>query len=207
MKHMLNLLVSSGLALLAVDSTQADIFASDPTGGWSSVSITRTLGTPFSVNAQGATVTALGFFDKDEDGLSESHQVGLFAPDQTLLGKVTIPGGQGARLQDGTRWMNLATPIQLAPNTEYMLATTIFQDGDEINADTPVEVTIHPWFQLTQAGFAEGFGGADLVYPDDPTTGAFYGFGANFQIVPEPGTGALLAVGLAALWLRPHRQD
>ena len=205
MKRFLSLISAGGLALLAVDSSQAGVFAMNPTGPWSDVSITRTLGTPFGVGTEGVTVTALGFFDKDGDGLSTAHQVGLFAIDQTLLGMVTIPSGTGATYHDGTRWVTLTSPIILAPNTEYMLAATVIEGADQLNAATPVDVSINPLFHLTQSGFAEGFGNTELVYPGEPTSHAFYGFGANFETVPEPGVGALLALGTAALHLRQRR--
>jgi hypothetical protein len=205
MKRILTFLGAGGWALLVVASAHADVFATDPTGGWSPVSITRTLGTPFGVGPAGVSVTALGFFDKDGDGLATAHQVGLFALDATLLGQVTIPGGTGAPLHDGTRWVTLTLPVTLAPNTQYMLAATLVEDQDQVNASDPIGVTIHPKFHLAQAGYAEGFGGTQLVYPGDPTSSAFYGFGPNLEIVPEPGVGALLALGLTALQLRRGR--
>ncbi len=81
------------------------------------------------------TVTAVGWYDDGEDGLSRPFQVGLwqdlsgyFAPGSSppqLLGSaeagITIPGGTSASLLDSWRIVPLTTPLTLAPGN-YELA-------------------------------------------------------------------------------------
>ena len=69
-------------------------------------------------------LTSLGFFDQNQDGLENSHMVGIYDQAHTLLGSVTVKAGTASTLHDGARWERLNSPIALSANTMYMLAAT-----------------------------------------------------------------------------------
>ena len=49
-------------------------------------------------------VNWLGYYDKDGDGLANSHQVALWGGNNNLLASVTVPAGTAAPLVNGYRW-------------------------------------------------------------------------------------------------------
>jgi hypothetical protein len=93
-----------------------------------------TVGTRFAVGGTNILVQALGFEDPGADGLTQSHQVGLWTDGGTLLASVTVPAGLGGTYDDGWRYVSIA-PILLTAGTTYVLgaettAGDLFSDAD-----------------------------------------------------------------------------
>src|ERR1035438_4548702 len=81
---LLSLSSLAGAATLALTSVEGTHFTAggDQLYGWI-----------FSVNTP-ITVTSLGVYDQNSDGLSISHDVGIYRQsDQVLLGSATVPSG------------------------------------------------------------------------------------------------------------------
>lgn len=83
----------------------------------------ETVGTLFRVGDESIWVTHLGIWDQDEDGLTASYRVGVFsATTMLLLFDAVVPSGTEARLEAGTRWVEVS-PFFLESGLEYVVAT------------------------------------------------------------------------------------
>ena len=185
----INSLIGAGLlVLLAVASSHAAvIFATNPTGvEWAQSGNPVTLGTSFTVGASPISITSLGYFDQTGAGLNFNHQVGIYSLSQALLGSVNVASGTETTYHDGTRWMTLGVPINLDPNTQYLLAFTMTSVGDPSNVAAPGAVTINPAFALSGNGYTYAWGGT-LAFPATEAVDGLYAFGGNMMAdVPEP---------------------
>src|SRR5436190_6137204 len=70
-----------------------------------------TLGYAFSVSSP-ISVTSLGLFDFQNDGLAQSHAVTIWTSTGTQLLQLTISAGTGATLTDGFRYVSIAPSFQ-----------------------------------------------------------------------------------------------
>jgi hypothetical protein len=117
------------LSSLRVSGVLGPIVDVDPSNQtWNEMHGNGMVGWTFNL-LQPLTVTAVGWYDDGQDGLSRAFQVGLwqaltgyFAPGSTppqLLGTpsdgITIPGGTTASLQGSWRVVPLSSPLTLAP--------------------------------------------------------------------------------------------
>jgi hypothetical protein len=85
---------------------------------------------------QNLTVTALGVFDIDSDGLTiplskTGVDVGLWNDSGTLLAQVSVPGGTTASILDGFRYANLTTSINLTSNSFYRVGADMSDISDD----------------------------------------------------------------------------
>ena len=163
-----------------------------------------TIGWEFSLSAP-VTVSHLGFLDVGEDGLLESHDVGIFDTATTnLLVSATVPSGTGATLTSGFRWVSIA-PFVLGVGT-YRIGGTISGANEPWIFQASGTTAASP---VTYLGGGYEIVGSGLNYP---SIGPFNGeahFGPNFQFdeegVPEPSTLTLAAAGLIAAALVRRR--
>ncbi len=166
-------------------------------------------------------VTQLGVFDQGGDGLANSHAVGIWAVDGTLLASTTIPAGTVAPLVDGYRYMPI-TPVFISPgafpgvlNPFKVAIAAEYSADDADDLVTPIRgATVDPVFSTTYLGspFYGVYGvGTGLPFPDQHLPAPEGGFAlqfleVNFQFnvvqVPEPSVTFLLAPGLLYLSLR-----
>src|SRR6185295_76270 len=82
-------------------------------GGLVGAATDQVWGWIFTANSP-VSVTALGVFDTDSNGLAVSHAVGIFRQsDQSLLASATVPEGLGGFLNSGFRFVSLGGPVAL----------------------------------------------------------------------------------------------
>ena len=170
-----------------------------------------TIGWSFTVGPQSVSVTDLGFFDYNGDGLDTAHEVGLWNSSGSLLTSVTVPAGTGGTLVDGFRFTLLSSALDLVANQGYVIGAHITVNSGDIFY-TATSATLAPEFTfgtpLDDADPAVGFVQPVRTRPDV----GFGFFGPNFRFVdqvsavPEPGTLALLALGMAGAGVARRRR-
>lgn len=153
------------------------------------------------------TVTGLGYFDANSDGLSDAYPVGIFDTSGNLLTSATVPAGTGGTLLDGFRFVPAS--LVLGPGTYEIGAYYASIDLDNFLFGESGSVTI-PGLTLgsafTEMGNSLAYTVINAGNPSFATQGYF---GPNFTVssVPEPTTLALAGLGgLAALVVARRRK-
>jgi hypothetical protein len=166
-----------------------------------------TVGWFFNVNTP-IIVTHLGFWDADQDGLADQHQVGIWdTGTQTLLATTFVQAGTASPLVGQWRYEAIA-PLPLAAGS-YVIGAYYNPNppgpvdnyiASASNIMTGPEITL-----VGSAVDANPLGGGPYPFSYPATMGAANGrFGPNFQYIPAPGSLGLLAAG-GLLALRRRR--
>lgn len=176
----------------------------------------------FNYRPEGAIlITQLGVFDAGGDGLVNSHAIGLWALDGTLLASATVPAGTGAPLIDGYRYASISPVIipratsEIDPNTAFILAAQ-YSTADADDLLTPFSAGLTPGIGGWSGNFPSigWYGlGSDLPFPNRRTQPTMEGSGGrifwepNFQFgaIPEPSVFSMLAPGLLYLFVRQRK--
>ena len=168
------------------------------------------LGYSFVANVA-TNVVSLGVWDQDSDGLLNSHDVGLWASDGTLLASTVVGASTAGILDSGFRFTDISPVPLMAGHTYYVAA--LFTCGnlcpDDLAVFDPTSVLTAPQITYDSRRFVPA---ATLVFPalvGFGTTGYWGGnvrLDASAQPVPEPTTMLLLGSGLAATFLRRRRR-
>ena len=167
----------------------------------------RTAGWRFELT-RAETLAGLGFWDEGADGLSVNHQVGLWTDDGVLVTSAIV-NNQGLAFPSASSngsWIftKLNDLISLEPgiyrvagliDTDFTadLVRSFFFDDSSLSFAAPVS-----WLNPAFGPPSSGFQFPELI--QDPFITNINGYyGANFLLIPEPDTVALLALGFFAL--------
>lgn len=184
--------------------------------GWGSP-ISLVYGHRFTMSSS-ITATALGLFDKDNDGFTESHQVGLWNDAGSLLASVTFGPGQAGTVGPGTqsgtpadwvmRYLDITDLLLEAGQSYWLAASYSVPMNDAVGLASSVSSSYASGFSgaygigntLARPGTASGnIYGVNLLLDDGTGNG-----GGN--TVPEPATliQVLTLLGALALVRRRH---
>ena len=167
-----------------------------------------TFGYDFTVGSSALELTALGIWDLQQNGLTESHTVSVWDTSGNLLATAVISAGTINPLVGEFRYATIS-PIILSAGTTYVLGATYIDhtldpfvrnvSGDQATFDPAVS-----------AGNARTKTGGGFGFPDNTSEGAGSEVGPNAQFrlangVPDPGsTALLLGLGIGCL-IYAHR--
>ena len=180
----------------------ADVIAMSFTGGsaypYFGDPLPNTVGWEFTL-ASPVTVTSLGFYDYDDDGLVNDHDVSIWDSSKNVVVSATVTNSGSS--DAGYVWESV-TPVTLSAGT-YRIGAAIYGDDYYYSGASSV-ITETP---ITYSGGVYAVGGFD--YPENLSSNNGR-FGPNFTItaVPEPGSMLLLGMGVAGLMaLRRNKTD
>jgi len=194
--HMKSLLASAALALatmvsgaalagtpaISISNTTADTLGNPP----------FTLGWTFTTNSA-LVVDELGLFDDSQDGLAESHDLGLWDEGGTLLTSGTIGSGTSGTLIANFRYVDVVN-VTLASGARYYVGALFATGSDNVKFPDASGFSSIAAINFDGATYA---GGGVLTRPTAGFGGAGF-FGPNFTAsgaVPEPATWALMIGG------------
>ena len=150
---------------------------------------TQTFGWRFTVNTP-IQVTKLGILDVDRNGLSDSHQIGIWdEATKALLASATVPIGTTALLDGDFRFVDV-TPKRLAPGS-YVIGAYYVDSVRDWNVRDAASMTVQP--QITHTGSCysspvpSGF-----AFPNVQENLPRGHFGPNFQFIPASEIAATL---------------
>jgi hypothetical protein len=181
----------------------------------------QTLGDVFTPSSD-ITVTNLGVFDYQDNGLGETHAVGIFDKSGALLASTSVSAGTANPLDDHFRYAAIA-PLKLTAGQTYTIAALYLTLSDVIGYANIGGISANPDIGLP--GFSARYaltGATDLYFPTDTVLASapFY-IGPNFlyTITNSPSIGAqtpsaaplppsllLLGSGLVGLGLLGRRR-
>lgn len=165
------------------------------------------LGFWFQTN-QSVMVTSLGYFDDGGDGFGVSHRVGIFDPQGTLLFSTTLSAGTTDPLIGHFRYRSI-TPIELLPDTWYVIAATTGGPTDEWgygNANGINGLTISPFISVpSNAAVFVYQSNNQLQFPTNQFGYQFYSGPNMLMDTPEPCSLTLLLAVAMACGLRGFR--
>ncbi len=213
MKTLLSLTAGTALLLTSALQSNAAIAYGIPGGTAGTQAYNGALGNEFDVlSPAGISVTRLGVFDDNSDGLNSTITVGIFdRSTASLVGtSLTFTGNDGS-LEDGTRWITLVSPITLAAGFEGMVVAQGY-NGSERNGNVGTGSTASPTDDGGGAisfvcGSRFGPGGV-FDYPtsvDGGPANRYHAGNFDYDVIPEPSSLALLLGAFGFVGLRRRR--
>lgn len=180
----------------------------DPPGGIScgAACFDFTLGWRF-VTADFTTVHALGIWDEGGDGLDQSHEVGLWSIDGTLLASTTVTPSSASSVASASglgAWVFEPIPTLVLAAGTHAVGALYLSEDDPWRSEVDVgDLQVAPHLLTTDFTF---FAIGDLLtFPDRDSLAEGGYFGPNLLITPEPSTSLLMGLGLLGITLAGRR--
>lgn len=161
------------------------------------------IGNNFTVGASNISVSSLGYYDQNQNGLAAGKEVGIYDLSGTLLASATIPSGTGGTLIDGFRYIDLITPLILNASTTYRVVAQTGTTTDSF-IYSPNGVTSGSGVSFETSGYFYESSAA-LAFPTNYVATMRIAPNIRYEAVPEPSV-AILAV-LGAVVLRFSRRN
>lgn len=200
------LLIACLLLLGAVEAGAAS-FGIESFTATSSASSSNARGYRFRAEAD-LEVTHLAMYDVNLDGVGTNvgYDVHLWTDAGALLASATIQLGTASPIQDGFRFEAIAS-VFLNAGSIYRVSVDFGDDtGNPEFFFNPSALTTNANFTIiantgsAPAGLDDfGLQGPNGAFPGSANFAAPIGPNIMFDVVPEPGTGLLLGLGLAFL--------
>lgn len=167
-------------------------------------------GFEFKVGASNIYVSALGVWDDNSDGLLQSHQIGIWLKSSpaTPLATVTVPAGGGTLINE-FRYVNLPSLLTLTAGQTYTLGAQLPPGGGDFWRDIIGTGSTLAWAPEVGTLAAHWDTSNSFVMPNGAAgaDNAYVGPNAIFQtFIPEPSTGASMAMATSVLLLRRIRR-
>jgi hypothetical protein len=143
--------------------------------------------------------TELGVLDQYSDGLNAAHDVGIFRlSDGTLLTSANVPSGTSATLISGFRYVSLASPTTLTPDTYVIVMVAYSGIGSDPVIENSTGVVTASEVNYITSRMDDA---STLAIPASRGywTDGFFGPNFAFEPVPEPSTLVLLGIGAVGL--------
>jgi len=187
----------ASMAVALPNSAQAiPVLTFDENTGGNANNGNQSVGWQFDVLSS-LTVTGLGWFDENVDGLAVAHRVGIWDPTGALLASAVVPAGTTAPLDGQFRTVAIS-PITLTVGNGYIVGGENFATNTERLASN-VTQTVNPSIRYIDATFSLIGSGFERPTNFSVATTGFYG--PSFSIIPEPSSFVLLGLGLPALFV------
>lgn len=149
-----------------------------------------TVGWSFAVGPRDLTLTALGVYDREADGLLDAHPVGLWTGTGTLLAQTTIPAGTAGTLVGDYRYRSVPH-LTLAAGQTYIIGAYFGPVEDHCVGGACGDVLLLQGSQIYAPGISfnrsvqthSAAGSGALAFPN-VNAGVDEGvFGPNFQLM------------------------
>jgi hypothetical protein len=139
-------------------------------------------------------ITELGCYDADQDGLKQTHRVGIFdARTDRLLASVKV--GRGSELDGAFRWEPLAKPLILKAGHPYAVGTAAdpMVEGPDAGHETMYEEGTEQWAPEIHFGGLRTTLGSKVAFSAPTNRELYFAMGKvawmspNFKFRPVEG--------------------